>query len=179
MDEVLARKYFGNESPIGKRLFLEIGQTEFPAEIVGVAAHVKQWGLDTDDTESLRSQLYFPFMQLPDATMALSPMGMGAVVRSKGPQAGLFDSIRHSVQRVNSEQVVAGAQTMDEIISSSIASQRFSMILLGAFRAACVAAFQPGNLRRCFVFGWAADARVRHTHRAGSATWRRVAPGSR
>jgi predicted permease len=133
VDEVLAKKYFGNENPIGKRLFLEIGQSEFPAEIVGVAGHVKQWGLDTDDTESLRSQLYFPFMQLPDATMALAPMGMGAVVRSKGPQPGLFDAIRHSVQQVNSEQVVAGAQTMDEIISSSIAGQRFSMILLGSF----------------------------------------------
>jgi predicted permease len=133
VDEVLARKYFGNENPIGKRLFLEIGQSEFPAEIVGVAGHVKQWGLDTDDTESLRAQLYFPFMQLPDSTMALAPMGMGAVVRSKGPQPGLFDAIRHSVQQVNSEQVVAGAQTMDEIISSSIASRRFSMILLGSF----------------------------------------------
>jgi predicted permease len=133
VDEVLARKYCGYENPIGKRLFLEIGQSEFPAEIVGVAGHVKQWGLDTDDTESLRAQLYFPFMQLPDATMALAPMGMGAVVRSKGPQPGLFDAIRHSVQQVNSEQVVAGAQTMDEIISSSIASRRFSMILLGSF----------------------------------------------
>ncbi|MGB8542903.1 MAG: ABC transporter permease [Candidatus Acidiferrales bacterium] len=133
VDEVLAKKYFGNENPIGKRLFLEIGQAEFPVDIIGVAGHVKQWGLDTDDTESLRSQLYFPFMQLPDATMALAPMGMGAVVRSKGPQPGLFDTIRHSVQQVNSEQVVAGAQTMDEIISSSIAGQRFSMILLGSF----------------------------------------------
>lgn len=132
-DEVLARKYFGNENPVGKRLFLEISQSEFPAEIVGVAGHVKQWGLDTDDTQSLRAQLYFPFMQMPDATMALAPMGMGAVVRSKGPQPALFDSIRHSVQQVNSEQVVAGAQTMDEIISSSIASRRFSMILLGSF----------------------------------------------
>src|ERR1700728_4167293 len=121
VDEVLAKKYFGNDNPIGKRLFLEIGQAEFPAEIVEVAGHVKQWGLDTDDTESLRSQLYFPFMQLPDATMALSPMGLGAVVRSKVTQPGLFDAIRHSVQQVNSEQVVAGAQTMDEIISSSIA----------------------------------------------------------
>jgi predicted permease len=133
VDEVLARKYFGNENPVGKRLFLEIGQSEFPAEIVGVAGHVKQWGLATDDTQSLRAQLYFPFMQLPDATMALAPMGMGAVVRSKGPQPALFDSIRHSVQEVNSEQVVAGAQTMDEIISTSIASRRFSMILLGSF----------------------------------------------
>jgi predicted permease len=133
VDEVLAQKYFGNENPIGKRLFLEIGQSEFPAEIVGVAGHVKQWGLDSDDTESLRSQLYFPFMQLPDGVMALSPMGMGAVVRSKGPQPGLFDAIRHSVQQVNSEQVVASAQTMDEIISGSTAGDRFAMILLGSF----------------------------------------------
>ena len=133
VDEVLARKYFGNENPIGKRLFLEIGQGNMETEIVGVAAHVKQWGLDTDDTESLRAQLYFPFMQLPDSVMALAPMGMGAVVRSRGPQPGLFDSIRHSVQQVNSEQVVAGAQTMNELISISLASQRFSMILLGAF----------------------------------------------
>src|ERR1700735_2060757 len=134
VDEVLAKKYFGNENPIGKRLFLEIGgQQDMTAEIIGVVGHVKQWGLDTDDTEPLRAQLYFPFMQLPDALMALSPMGMGAVVRSRGPVPGLFDSIRHSVQQVNSEQVVAGAQTMDEIISSSIASQRFSMILLGSF----------------------------------------------
>jgi predicted permease len=133
VDEVLARKYFGNENPIGKRLFLEIGQGNMETEIVGVAAHVKQWGLDTDDTESLRAQLYFPFMQLPDSVMALAPMGMGAVVRSRGPQPGLFDSIRHSVQQVNSEEVVAGAQTMNELISISIASRRFSMILLGAF----------------------------------------------
>ena len=133
VDEVLARKYFGNENPIGKRLFLEIGQGNMETEIVGVAAHVKQWGLDTDDTESLRAQLYFPFMQLPDSVMALAPMGMGAVVRSRGPQPGLIDSIRHSVQQVNSEQVVAGAQTMNELISISLASQRFSMILLGAF----------------------------------------------
>jgi predicted permease len=133
VDEVLAQKYFGSENPIGKRLFLEIGQAELPAEIIGVAGHVKQWGLDSDDTESLRSQLYFPFMQLPDATMALSPMGIGAVVRSNGPQAGLFDAIRHSVQQVNSEQVVASAQTMDEIISSSTAGNRFAMILLGSF----------------------------------------------
>ncbi len=133
VDEVLVQKYFGNENPIGKRLFLEIGQAEFPAEIIGVAGHVKQWGLDTDDTESLRSQLYFPFMQLPDAVMALSPMGMGAVVRSKGAQPGLFNAIRHSVQQVNSEQVVASVQTMDEIISGSTASDRFAMILLGSF----------------------------------------------
>jgi len=135
VDDVLARQYFSNENPVGKRLFLEIGQGTIPVEIIGVVAHVKQWGLDTDDTERLRAQLYFPFMQLPDPTMALAPVGMRAVVRSRGPAPGIFDSIRHSVQQVNSEQVVYGVQTMTEIIGDSTASQRFSAILLGAFAA--------------------------------------------
>jgi predicted permease len=135
VDDVLARQYFANENPVGKRLFLEIGQGTIPVEIIGVVAHVKQWGLDTDDTERLRAQLYFPFMQLPDRTMALAPIGMRAVVRSRGPAAGIFDSIRHSVQQLDKEQVVYGVQTMTEIIGDSTASQRFSAILLGAFAA--------------------------------------------
>jgi putative ABC transport system permease protein len=59
VDEVLARKYFGNENPIGKRLFLELGQGNMQAEIVGVAAHVKQWGLiPTIPKASVRSSTF-------------------------------------------------------------------------------------------------------------------------
>jgi predicted permease len=133
IDDVTARQYFPDENPIGKSLVLEIGQGNIQAEIVGVVAHVKQWGLDSDDTERLRAQLYFPFMQLPDHIMALAPIGMRVVVRTRGPAPGVFDSIRHSVQRVNSQQVVYEVQTIEELISSSVASQRFSMILLAAF----------------------------------------------
>jgi ABC-type antimicrobial peptide transport system permease subunit len=103
------------------------------AQIVGVVAHVNQWGLDTDDTERLRSQLYFPFMQLPDPTMALAPTGMRMVVRTRVAAPGAFDSIRQSLQQVNNEQVVYGAQTMPEVISDSTATRRFSAILLGSF----------------------------------------------
>jgi predicted permease len=133
IDDVFARQYFSNENPVGKRLFLDIGQGNIQAQIIGVVAHVNQWGLDTDDTERLRSQLYFPFMQLPDPTMALAPSGMRMVVRTQGAAPGVFDSIRHSLQQVNSEQVVYGAQTMPEVISDSTATQRFSAILLGSF----------------------------------------------
>jgi predicted permease len=133
IDDVFARQYFPNENPVGKRLFLDIGQGNIQAQIVGVVAHVNQWGLDTDDTEPLRAQLYFPFMQLPDPTMALAPTGMRMVVRTQGAAPGVFDSIRHSLQQVNSEQVAYGAQTMPEIISDSTATRRFAAILLGSF----------------------------------------------
>jgi predicted permease len=138
VDDVLARQYFLHENPIGKRLVLEIGQGTIPVEIIGVVAHVKQWGLDTDDTERLRAQLYFPFMQLPDRIMGVAPIGMRAVVRSRESTPGIFNSIRHSVEEADQEQVVYGVQTMTEIIGDSTASQRFSAILLGAFATAAL-----------------------------------------
>jgi predicted permease len=132
IDDVLARKYFPNENPIGKRINLH-EYNDQPAEIIGVVGHVKQWGLDSDDTQSLRAQLYHPFMQLSGDVMALSPLGIGVLVRSEGAVAALFTSIRHTNQQMNNEQVIYGAQTMNEVIADSLAARRFSMILLGSF----------------------------------------------
>lgn len=133
VDDVFVRQYFPNENPIGKHLFLDSLEGNQQAEIIGVVAHVKQWGLDTDDTERLRAQLYFPFMQLPDSVMAGAPLGMRVVVRSRGSGAGAVDSIRQSLQQLNSGNVMYGVQTMNEVISGSIANRWFSMILLSAF----------------------------------------------
>jgi predicted permease len=135
IDDAFVRQYFPNENPIGKRLFLETGDASVAAEVVGVVAHVKQWGLDRDDTEHLHAQLYFSFMQLPDSVMSLAPFGMRAVVRTAGPPAGVFESIRHSMQKVNSQQVVYEAETMDEVLADSTANRRFSAIVLGSFAA--------------------------------------------
>ena len=84
IDDVLANKFFAGENPIGKRLHLDktVDQT---TEIVGVVGHVKQWGLDSDDKETLRAQLYTPFMQLPDEAMAQAGSGLGVLVRSENP----------------------------------------------------------------------------------------------
>jgi ABC-type antimicrobial peptide transport system permease subunit len=49
------------------------------------------------------------------------------------PLTALFDSIRSVVQSQNSQNVIFGPQTMNEVIADSLAAQRFSMILLNAF----------------------------------------------
>ncbi len=132
VDDVLANKFFAGQNPIGKRLHLSsTGQT---VEIVGVVGHVNQWGLDADEREALRAEMYTPFMQLPDKAMALSASGVGVLVRSDKP-AMVFESIRQTNNQMNSQQVVYGAQTMNEIIASSLGTRRFSMILLGVFAA--------------------------------------------
>jgi predicted permease len=132
VDDVLAKKFFPNESPIGQRLHLN--ESDQTTEIIGVVNHVNQWGLDTDNTEPLRAQLYVPFMQLDDENMSRAGSSIGVVARSDKP-AQLFDSIRRINQQINNRQVVYGAQTMDEMIAQSLAGRRFSMILLGLFAA--------------------------------------------
>jgi len=131
IDDVFAKKFFPNQDPIGKRIL----STNFdgPAEIVGVVGHVKQWGLDTDDTEKLRTQFYIPCMQMSDGFIAMAPSGSAMIVRSDNAGSGLLDSIRHASQQISHEIVIFGPQSMEEVIASSLARRRFSMILLVVF----------------------------------------------
>jgi ABC-type antimicrobial peptide transport system permease subunit len=104
-----------------------------PAQVVGVVGHVKQWGLDQDDVQTPRAQLYLACPQMPDEFIAMAPSGASVMVRTAANTSGLLNSIRRLSRQMSSQQVIFGAQSMDEIIADSLASQRFSMIILGAF----------------------------------------------
>jgi len=156
VDEALAGKFFPGGDAVGQRL--HINSTDQLVEIVGVVGHVKQWSLDADQKESLQAQLYTPFMQLPDKAMAQSASGIGVLVRSQN-SAAVFDSVRRASTEMSYQQVVFGAQSMNEIIGNSLSERRFSMILLGIFALAAlgagaglVAAVPLARLMRTLLF---------------------------
>ena len=133
IDEVFANKYFPNTDPIGRGI--NIGSDNDPFQVIGVVGHVNQWSIDSNDRESLQAQLYEPFRQ-----MSGRPGGVSVVLRAEEvggkPDAALsslFSSIRNVVQSQNSQNVIFGRRTMNEVIAESLAAQRFSMILLNAF----------------------------------------------
>jgi len=132
IDDVFAKQHFGDTDPIGKRIVQE-GQD--PQTIVGVVAHVKQWSLNSDESQSLQAQLYEDFRQFPDNAMAGVPPGVGVVARVDGPTEPQMDAIRQIVKRHNNANVIFSAQTMNEVISESLAPQQFMMILLDSFAA--------------------------------------------
>jgi predicted permease len=138
VDEVLARKYFPGQDPVGKRIHLAVNDGKV-AQIVGVVAHVKQWGLDSDDTQALRAEYYLPCMQMPDGFLAGMRSGTAMMLRYDGSLHAVLDSIRHVNRQMSDEQVISGEQTMESILSDSMASRRFAMILLGAFAAIATA----------------------------------------
>jgi predicted permease len=131
IDEIFARKYYPNEDPIGKRI--NIGILESQPEIIGIAGHVKHWGLDSDATATIQAQMYLPFMQIPDKLMPLVARGIEFVSRTQGPPGDVVPAIRATMAKLNSNEVIHGVQTMDEIVTASLANRRFSMILLGVF----------------------------------------------
>jgi putative ABC transport system permease protein len=158
IDEVFARKYFPNTAPIGKGI--NLGGNRDPLQIVGVVGHVKQSGLDGDDKRSLQAQIYAPFRQLSGWNSEV-----GVVVRAEGvggkAETGLLNSIRRVVQSQHSQNVIYGAQTMNEVIADSLARQRFSMILLNAFAVVALLLASVG------LYGVISYLVGQHTHQLG------------
>jgi predicted permease len=133
IDDVFANKYFPGQDPIGKRIVLNGDDRKL--EIVGVVGHVNQWGLDSDDTQPLRVQLYTAWSQTPDEFTRLAPSGIDEVVRYKGDLTGVTAAIRRTIGQMSNDQMIYNPGTMESAISDSLAQRRFAMMLLAAFAA--------------------------------------------
>ncbi|HEX4366138.1 MAG TPA: ABC transporter permease, partial [Rhodopila sp.] len=78
IDQVMAKHLFPGQDPVGKQISMsEIG----PITIVGVVGHVKQWGLDSDDTSKIRDQIYFSIGQVPDQFLPEAMAGLTIMLR--------------------------------------------------------------------------------------------------
>jgi predicted permease len=134
IDEDLARKYFPNQDPIGKRLNFDLVYKQL--EIVGVVAHAKQSGLDEADEDAMSApQMYTATLQIPDQLLQGAFSTSGFAVRTAGSPDAFAGAIRNAVHDFNSKAVFSQAESMDSIIARSLASRRFAMILLGVFAA--------------------------------------------
>ena len=135
IDEVLANHLFPGQDPIGKQFsLLALG----PVQVVGVAGHVKHWGLDSDDTNKIRDQIYFPFNQVPDPFMTEAVSGLTLLMRTASEPMGLVSAVRTQVAGPTRDQPIYAVRTMEQIISGSLSERRFTMLLLAIFAGAAL-----------------------------------------
>ena len=136
IDESLAEKYFPGQDPVGQYLDLD-NEPESPnrrpkPRIVGIVSHVSQWGLD-DGARPLHAQIYLSMNQMADHDVIDAARGVEAFVRSDGSAIPNFGLLRQRLQSLNHEVVAYEGRPMEEVVLESIASKRFSMILLTVF----------------------------------------------
>ena len=134
IDEQFAKLFFAGKDPIGQHV--NFGLLNKAALIVGIVGHVKQWGLAENTQSPVQAQFYFPISQIPDQFMPLV-RPWRTICRANAGIAGNRDErpFGRRFEKINREIVLFDIQTMDNIISDSLAARRFSMILLGIFAA--------------------------------------------
>ena len=122
IDENFAKRFWPHEDPIGKHLWFD--HPDKPLTIAGVVGVVKQYGLDTDT----KITVYFPHQQNPNGDMYLA-------VRTSSDPAQLTSAVIREIHSVDSNAAVYGVRTMQDRLYDSLARQRFSTTMLGAFAA--------------------------------------------
>jgi putative ABC transport system permease protein len=124
VSETAARRYWPGEEALGKRL--AFGTPERPEDwftVVGVVNDVRQFQLDADP----KPQLYLAYTQ----AAFFQPRNL--VVKTEVEPQGLASPVRNAVWGIDRDQPVSNVRTMEDVLSESIARQRFSMLLLGVF----------------------------------------------
>lgn len=159
IDSRFAQLYFPGQNPIGRRVNFDI--LNMTAEIVGVVGHVKQWGLDESTSSPVLAQCYMSPYQLPDALVMLMASNLGIVARTEGRPLAQVGSVRRAIHQMNSQSVVYGVGTVDSILSDSVSTRRFAMILMGVFATLALLMASVG------IYGVVSYLTSRRTHEIG------------
>lgn len=131
IDEEFAHKAFPNQDPLGQHVNLEL--IGMQCAVVGIVGHVKHWGLDADATSKVHSQMYIPFRQFPDSVMDLGSTGSDYVIRTARDPYSVVPALKHTVTDINGKMVAYAEESMQDVISDSLAARRFTRLLLGTF----------------------------------------------
>ena len=120
----LAREFFANQDPIGKRFMFGHPDKNPPKwiTIVGVLGDTKLYGL----ANPARLEVYVPFGQHPPSDMTL-------LVKSPVAPSALISSIRGVVASIDKNQPIFAISTMNQLRSDSTFTRRITLVLLGAF----------------------------------------------
>jgi len=125
INQTMARQFFGDDNPIGKRIRFPgyPDKNSEPFEIVGVVKDAKFLSL----REKSARITYFPFLQMPNE------FGSAFQLRAIGDPAGLAAAIRRIVHELDPKVQTLGLRTMNDVVNDSLAQERFVAQLAGFF----------------------------------------------
>lgn len=128
VNETLARRFWPDESPLGKRI--KFGPQQSPAPwllIIGVIHDIKSMGLDL----ATPNEVYLSYLQFPLQSAYL-------VVRTPSTAASMADTFQNEVRGVDTDQPVYNITSLEETMLTATSRRRFSMLLVTIFAVAAL-----------------------------------------
>ena len=135
INEAMAKEFWPRGDPLSDRLLIGVGMgpvfAEPPRQIIGVTGNMSNDSLDQDPAPTM----YIPIAQMPDRVTALNSRvaPLWWIVRSRVEPHTLVKAISAALRDATGGLPVGHVRTMNEIASSTISRQRFSMLLLTIF----------------------------------------------
>ena len=134
INQTMAKRYWPNESPIGRRITLDYVPNEPSREIVGVVGDVR---LSRQQRQILPT-VYVPHLQQP--ARWLGPgwgvrSGMYFILRTTGDPLKLVPAMRQALADVDRDKPASAVQTVEQNLDRQVQFQRLYVLLLGIFGA--------------------------------------------
>jgi predicted permease len=121
INDAMARRFWPGKDPVGLKFVTgPWGPNPQWSTIVGVVGDVKQFGLDSESS----LDLYYP--QLFPASL---------IVHTTRDPASLAGAMRREIQSLDPSLPISEVRTMDQVVSASAESRRWTMTMLAAFAA--------------------------------------------
>jgi predicted permease len=132
IDDNLAQHAFGTKDAAGKHIWIP-AMGASPVLIVGVVGHVRHWGLGRDDQSRVRDQMYYSFAQVPASLLHFFSSIMSIAARTTIPPLNVVEPLRAELRGAAGDQALYEVHTMEQLVSTSLARQRFLLLLFGIF----------------------------------------------
>jgi putative ABC transport system permease protein len=151
VNETLARRYFPDGSPLGRKIVLGYLGRRLVREIVGVSTDIKQEELGSPTNP----EVYVPYQQVPW-------FGAALVIRaSSGDPMSLKKDLQQAIWEVDKDLPVSGADTVEHHLSALVAEPRLYTLLLGVFAGVALILASVG------IYGVMSYSVTERTHEIG------------
>jgi putative ABC transport system permease protein len=139
VNETMARRYWGGADPLGRRMRMGARETPPWVTVVGVVGDLRHNGV----TEVIKEKFTIPHSQFHRST-GFAIRTMSLVVRAQESPSALVSPIRSIVRALDPNLPVSAVRLMTDVVNDSIATTRFTGLLLGIFAAIALALASVG-----------------------------------